>query len=177
MLPKLAGGFGALDAARERFLAELHRATERQRRYRPEPDAWSMLDVTEHLVLAEERSLLGVLKGPRAGARVTLATHARMALVRLVLMAGIRVQVRITGVHPEGTHSFEALESRWTTARHGLVTAYASLDARAAAGPRFRHPLTGWVSAGEGLSFLAIHIRHHTRQVRRIRAAGGFPPA
>jgi len=177
MLPALARRFRAADEARSRFLAEVHRASDGQRRFRPEPGTWCMLDVTEHLVLADERSVRGVLRGPDEGTRVTLAARGRMAIVRLVLGVGIRVKVRITGVQPEGVQPLEALEARWAKAAQGLKDAFDPLDARSAAGPRFRHPLTGWVSAGEGLGFIVSHINHHARQLRRIRSARGLPPA
>jgi hypothetical protein len=141
------------------------------------PGAWSMLDVTEHLVLAEEKTLLGILKGPRPGTRVTSVAHFRMAIVRLVLATGARVKVPVPTVVPEGSATLPELEARWEAARRGVATAFEPISAANAAAARFRHPLTGWVTAREGLGFMVGHIRHHARQLTRIRRAAGFPAA
>ncbi len=177
MLRGLADRLVALDKARLEFLAPVSEAGAAQLRFRPVPGAWSMLDVTEHLVLAEEKSLLGMLKGPPPGMTVTPVAHARMALVRLVMKTDIRIKVPVARVIPEGTASLQELESRWNESRRGLerfLEAISGADARA---PRFRHPIGGWVTADEGVAFLADHIRHHLRQVHRIRRAAGYPSA
>jgi uncharacterized damage-inducible protein DinB len=175
VLTELAKQFAALDQARGAFLASVRDASAGQQRFRPEPGAWSMLDVTEHLVLAEERTLLGILKGPRPGTRVTSGSHFRMAIVRLVLATGVRVKVPVPTVVPEGTAILTELEGRWEAARRGAAAAFEPITAADAAAARFRHPLTGWVTAREGLGFMIGHIRHHQRQLARIRRAAGFP--
>ena len=103
MLRGLADRLAVLDRAREAFLASVMTADAAQQRFRPVPGAWSMLDVTEHLVLAEEKSLVGVLKGPPAGTTVTPIAHLRMGIVRLVMKTDIRVRVPVARVVPEGT--------------------------------------------------------------------------
>src|SRR5512147_594265 len=69
MLPELDERRVVLERTRESFLDTVRSGSESQRRFRPRGGVWSMLDVTEHLVLAEEKSLLGILKGPRPGTR------------------------------------------------------------------------------------------------------------
>jgi len=175
MLPELSERLEVLDQTREAFLASVRSRTEAERRFRPSGGGWSMLDVTEHLVLAEERSLLGILKGPRAGTRVTPLAQVRMAAVRFVLATSIRVKVPVPAVVPVGVSTLDELEARWGTARHGIAAAFEPITAADAGAARFRHPLAGWVTAREGLGFLAGHIRHHARQLVRIRQAAGFP--
>lgn len=177
MLPELSRGFDALATTRERFLAAVRAATPAQRGFRPTPEIWSMLDVTEHLVLAEEHSARGVEKGPQVPGRATLVASVRMVLVRAVLDSPLRVKVPTSRVLPAGTTALEELEARWTAAARALAALYERVgpDRRRAA--LFRHPIAGWVSAREGLGFLAAHIRHHERQLARIRACPGFPTA
>lgn len=177
MLPDLTNRFATLDRARFAFLQVVRAASGEQRRFRPLPGAWSLLDVTEHLVLAEEKSLLGVQKGPRPGTRVTAAAHARMALVRLVLVSSIRVKVPVPTVLPEGSATLADLEARWEAARRGVAAAFEPITAADAGHARFRHPIAGWVTAAEGVGFLTGHIRHHARQLDRIRRVAGFPAA
>jgi len=175
MLPELGEQLVVLGRTRDAFLDSVRSGTETQRRFRPSEAAWSMLEVTEHLVLAEEKSLLGVQKGPRPGTRVTVAGHFRMAAVRLVLSTGLRVRVPVPTVVPAGLASLDELQARWEAAHRGLAEAIEPVTALDAGAARFRHPLSGWVTAREGLGFLVSHIRHHAIQVTRIRRAPGFP--
>jgi len=177
MLPELAKQFATLDQAQRAFLSVLRGGSHAQLGFRPVPGAWSMVEVTEHLVLAEERSLLGVLKGPQPGTWVTPVAQFRMAMVRLVLASSLRVKVPVPTVVPEGTATLAELEARWEAARRGVNAAFEPITAADAGAARFRHPLAGWVTAREGLGFLVGHIGHHARQLTRIRQAAGFPAA
>ena len=61
--------------------------------------------------------------------------------------------------------------------RRGLELALDPITRDDAGAARFRHPIAGWVTADEGVAFLADHIGHHERQVHRIRRSAGFPPS
>ena len=175
MLAELGDRLVVLERTRDAFLEGVRSGSDSQRRFRPGEGAWSMLDVTEHLVLAEEKSLLGILKGPRPGTRVTPVAQVRMAAVRLVLASSLRVKVPVPTVVPEGKASLDELEARWKAAHRGVAGALEPITIVDAGAARFRHPLAGWVTAREGLGFLVGHIRHHAVQLTRIRRAPGFP--
>lgn len=175
MLPELASSLRALDAARESFLVRVRGVSDAQRRYRAAPGSWSMIEVTEHLVLAEEKSLLGMLKGPAPGVTVTPMARARMVMVRIVMRTSIRLKVPVSRVVPQGDATLPELEARWSAARRGLEDAIEPVAIEGAGDARFRHPIAGWVTAKEGVAFLAEHIGHHARQLERIRRTPGFP--
>jgi hypothetical protein len=175
MLAELGDRLVVLERTRDAFLEGVRSGSDSQRRFRPGEGAWSMLDVTEHLVLAEEKSLLGILKGPRPGTRVTSLAQIRMAAVRLVLGTSLRVKVPVQTVVPQGNVSLEELEARWKAAHLGVTGAFEPVTSADAGDARFRHPISGWVTAREGLGFLVAHIRHHSVQLTRIRRAPGFP--
>ena len=177
MLPELRKGFDTHEVTRERFLSRVRAAAPVQRSYRATPGTWSMLDVTEHLVLAEEHSVLGVEKGPPPGVRATLAASFRMVLVRGVMDSPIRVKVPVARVLPTGTPALDALEERWMVAARRLAELFERVEQGERGVARFRHPVAGWVGAREGLGFLAAHIRHHERQLGRIQSLPGFPTA
>lgn len=177
MLPTLADRLATLDRVREEFLTTVGAAAEAQRRFKPTPLSWSMLEVTEHCVLAEEKSVLGMLKGPPPGTTVTPIAHVRMWMVRLVMKSDIRVKVPVARVVPTGGAALPELAARWDESRRSLAAYLERLTEADAGTARFRHPIGGWVTAGEGVAFLAGHIGHHARQLGRIRRAGGFPSA
>lgn len=175
MLSALANRLSVLDQARSGFLATVRAASESQQRFRPTAESWSLLQVTEHCVLAEEKSLLGMLNGPPPGTTVTPIAHVRMGMVRLVMKTDIRVKVPVARVIPQGDATLPELEARWGESRRGLEIFLERISEVEASAARFRHPIGGWVTASEGVAFLAGHIGHHARQLDRIRRAAGFP--
>ncbi len=175
MLPALQRRLDRLDTTRTAFLATLGSATRSQREFRPSPGAWSMLEVTEHLVLAEEKSVLGMATLVPPTPSVSPIAHVRMTMVRLVMKTSLRVKVPTSRVLPTGTVPLGELEARWLQARQDLESLLATVTDADAGVARFRHPIGGWVSASEGVAFLAGHIDHHARQVGRIRRSPGYP--
>jgi len=175
VLPALQRRLDILDRSRGAFLATVSRADERQRKFRSSPGSWSMLEVTEHLVLAEEKSVLGMEKAAPPSPRVSPIAHVRMTLVRLFLKTGFRVKVPTKRVLPTGTVPLGELEARWLEARRHLKRQLDRISDADAGVARFLHPIGGWVSAAEGVAFLAGHIDHHARQVRRIQRSSGYP--
>ena len=177
MLSVLTNRLSILDQARGAFLATVRAASEAQQRFRPTVESWSLLQVTEHCVLAEEKSLQGMLNGPPPGTTVTLIAHVRMGMVRLVMKSDIRVKVPVARVIPQGDATLPELEARWGESRRGLAAFLEGIPEVDAGAARFRHPIGGWVTASEGVAFLAGHIGHHARQLARIQRAAGFPAA
>jgi len=174
MLPELQRRMERLDASRAAFLATAGRFSDEQRVFRPAPDAWSALEVTEHLVLAEEKSVLGMETLTPPSPTVTPLAHLRMALVRLVMRTDLRVKVPTRRVLPTGSIPLEELSSRWMASRERLSAFLEGITAADLGLARFRHPIGGWVGASVGAAFLADHIDHHHRQLGRIARSGGF---
>lgn len=177
MDPGLARHLDALDGRRAELLATVRAASPAQRAFRPAENSWSMLDVVEHLVLAEEGALLSLEKGPRPGVRVTVRNRVAVVLVRLYLSAGFRARVPAPRVMPQGGVSLEELEGRWATVSAALRGRLANLQGADLRAPKFRHPVAGWLPPASGFAFLVTHLTHHRRQVDRIRRSPGFPSA
>jgi uncharacterized damage-inducible protein DinB len=165
----------ALDGRRAALLAVVRAHSPTQRAFRPAAHAWSMVEVVEHLVLAEEGALLSLVKGPKPGARVTLRNRATVVLVRLYLSAGIRVKVPAPRLIPQGAQSLDELERRWAAVSASIRDQVARFEAADLHAPKFRHPIAGWLPPASGFAFLVTHLTHHRRQIDRIRRSPGFP--
>lgn len=170
-------GLAALTAARADLLADVGRLDPVQVRFAPGPGRWSIAQVIEHLVLAEELTLRG-LRSPRPAADRGLAVAAtlRLALVKAVLRSRVlRVRTPARGLDPEGTATLDSLERRWAEAAAGLEGFLRDLPPARRAERLCRHAAAGWLTPGQMLDFLVLHLRHHHRQVRAIQGARGFP--
>lgn len=170
-------GLGALGTARADVLAEVRTLDPVQVRFAPGPGRWSIAQVVEHLVLAEEATVRG-LHSPRPVPDRGLAAVAtlRFAMVKAALGSRlVKVRAPSRALHPEGVATLDALERRWLEAGAGLEAFLRDLPPPRRGERLFRHPVTGWLSLHQMLDFLAFHVRHHLRQVRSIRRAAGFP--
>lgn len=170
-------GLSALGRARVDLLAGVRPLDPVQLRFTPGPGRWSIAQVVEHLVLAEELTLRGLVS-PRPVANRGLAVVAslRYAVVKGILGSGLaRVRAPSRALHPEGVAGLDALERRWVEAGAGLEAFLRDLPPPRRGERLFRHPAAGWLSLHQMLDFLAFHVRHHHRQVRSIRRAAGFP--
>lgn len=161
--------FDRLAQSRDRVLALVEATEEPHRATQPGEGQWSMLQVIEHLVLAEEGTLRVFGQGPAPQPRVTFRSRLTVRAIELLFGLGARVRVPSKSLAPAGADSLERLRSRWREAREGIVAVVDGLDAEALRQPRFRHPVAGWLTVGQGLDFLERHIRHHERQLHRIR--------
>lgn len=160
-----------LARSKDRILELVAAADESQRAAAPGDGRWSMLQVIEHLVLAEEGTLRVLRRGAPAEQRVTLRSRFILQAIELLFILRARVRVPSPSLAPSGAVSFEVLRQRWNEAREGIAREVMVLDAKGLQAPRFRHPIAGWLTMGQGLDFLDRHIRHHERQVHRLHRA------
>ncbi len=170
-------GLAALGTARADLLAEVRPLDPVQLRFAPGPAQWSIAQVVEHLVLAEELALRG-LHSPRpvADRGPAVVATLRYAMVKGVLGSRlVKVRTPSRALNPEGGATLDTLERRWLEAGAGLEAFLRDLPPPRRGERLFRHPAAGWLSLHQMLDFLAFHVRHHQRQVRGIRRAAGFP--
>lgn len=160
-------------ALRDALLAEVDAAPDATRRRRAAPDAWSALEVVEHLVLAE-RVVLGPSAqwGERPDASRSLRDRVRYCMVRLVLQQRIKVTIPSEQLRPSGRVSFAQLRTAWIAQQEALREFVLSLDAAGAKRAIFHHPIAGPLTVRQALQLLEVHLRGHAAQVHRLLTEG-----
>jgi uncharacterized damage-inducible protein DinB len=174
MLPPLRRRFDRLERQRAELLADIAGRTDAALHYRPTPDSWSILQVIEHLVLAEESILaLAARRGPKPVPFMErLRTGVRLRALYLALASNRRFRVPLPTLNPSGAEiGLEDLERRWTEARWQLARALEVVTRETASARPVGHPITRWLTWQQGLDFLYRHIARHTGQIRRIEQA------
>jgi DinB superfamily len=151
-----------------------------QLRLAPDPQAWSPLQILEHLILTEH-VVLEMMQAHRASPhRITIAGQLRSALVVTAMLLPTRVGVpdAAQAVVPANMPpSLTELVERWASERREFAEFLSSLSATEAAQGLCRHPYGGWTSAHGALLFLRSHLYHHRRQIARIRRPYGASAA
>jgi hypothetical protein len=160
-----------LESRRRELMAEADRLTAEQLTFRPAPNAWSALDVIEHLVKVEEEIAARVR--PRSPRGLIGTLKAKAALGAMCVLFGMRgrIKVPVQGILPLGGVTLSDLARRWEAAEAALRERLEGFGDQDWSRPMMRHPLLGLLTPAEGLTFLRWHIGHHRRQIARIRRA------
>ncbi len=160
-----------LDRRRRDLLGEAAALPEAALRAKPAAGGWSILEILEHLVLAE-RAILLDLPDPAALAARPRGLKARClcALVLGILAWRIPVKVPSRRMLPGGGRSLAELHAEWD-AHLGWIKAYAAgLDPAQAPPAVFLHPVAGPLTLDQALRLDLLHLESHRRQIRRLRA-------
>lgn len=161
--------------ARQNYLAAITDFTEEQATWKPAPDCWNAVEITEHLFWAEQGGILGMWKtllGIRAGTLNYEADRPHEGLP-------IDEIIRRTWQEKELVPAVAAPRmggplAYWAVALHGLqslLEAFGNVitdeELQLIAHP---HPISGPLSFGQRFEFLRFHINRHVGQVTKLKA-------
>jgi len=169
MIADLKIRYNALEAKRQVVFELLYSLNVDQITYQGGPGHWSILMVLEHMVIAEEMVLADIQRAGTAGpAGSAPKSPEAFSMVIKVLEKDIPVEVPLPEMEPSGGVSLDDLIIRWENARSGLRRVFDRVPPETLAVPMGRHPVAGPMDARETLEYLAVHLDHHLRQIRRI---------
>lgn len=162
---------GSLEGHRdavERFVAAARAVPEERWSLPAAPGKWSPAEVAEHLSLTYDGVLGELAGGPGVRIRVK---GLKLLVLRLVVMprflgqgfvpAGVRAPQEVVPREPspDRTTSLARLQGR--AGEFERVMAERLGDRKG----RISHPFFGRLSMSQGLRFVEVHLRHHTKQV------------
>lgn len=161
-----------LARTRDEFLSSLAGVSEEQSRQKPDPERWSILECTEHVVAAERGMLIMISERctPRASMEVTsreqdILRNATDRSRKHVAPERVRPTGRIATL-AEGIEKFREHRAR---SIEYVSNCHADLKA-----VEIQHPIGGLVNAQECLAILAMHPARHAAQIREIRHSLGL---
>ena len=172
MLPSFKRQFGRIESQRVVVMNELGQDGEEDVAWKPAPESWSLTEVIEHLVIAEERSLRGLERERPAELGSRFGAAVKIRLITLLSPLPFRVKAPSKGLLPTGTASLPELAARWGEARCRLAGGgFAAVTPDALGERRWKHPIAGWLDTEDWLRFIYAHTHHHRAQIGRIRSA------
>jgi len=171
MIPVLGQSFESLERKKEVVLAEVADLTAEQLSFRPGAGEWSVMEVLDHLAKVERALMDRVRRELPEGNPVTMRDRLGARMVILVMRSRMRVKVPGTAkaVLPEEPASLTEVEERWSKEREEMGALLGGLRTEQLECGLFRHAVGGWMTIAEGLEFLAVHMRHHDAQLRRLK--------
>jgi hypothetical protein len=169
MIADLKIRYSVLEAKRQVVFDLFYALSADQITFRVGPGRWSILMALEHVVIAEELVLADIQRAvPKGPSESAPKSPEAFHMVIKALEKDIPVEVPLPELEPTGAVALDDLIIRWEAARTGLRQALEQIPPEAMATPICRHPVAGPMDARETLEFLAMHLDHHLRQIRRI---------
>lgn len=159
----------ALRQSREDLLQALQGVTAEGAASRPQPDRWSILEIVEHVALAENAMFLLITEQTQPAQPADTRDRERLIVAK----------------GASRKRKFEAPPSMIPTGRfsslHQAIAAFLESRARTEAfvascihdlrAVTVLHPVAGRITAAECLALLAVHPSRHALQIREILTA------
>lgn len=137
---------------------------------RPRVGKWSVLEIIEHLVLAERAVLQDLPEVSRLSARERKLKHrCAYLIVMFVLRYSIPVQVPSPAMVPKGDRSLGELRRLWDENQRWLGAYIRGLDRKGLRRAVFVHPVAGPLTVGQAVLMDQVHLDTHVRQIRRLQ--------
>ena len=173
MNAKLQAQFNGLEKSRKDLFNDLRSYDDEVFNKKPSPKAWSIAQVIEHLVIAEEASLkylqkktLDTSKVPVAG----LGSKWRFMLTNTVFVLNISFKAPPVMSPPESFVTTRQLEQRWAKVRADTFELLNKLPEEDLKKEIWKHVISGKMNIYQMYSFFNIHFNRHRKQVYRTVA-------
>ncbi len=134
------------------------------------PNKWSILEIVEHLVIAERYVFRGF---PKVSQLVELKrsfrTRFTYQMVLFILEHNIPVKVPSSKMIPQSNTSLPELRCQWDE-NHKLIKSYVdSFDKNTLCKTFFKHPVTGPITLEKAVILDQIHLSTHVQQIRKLQ--------
>jgi hypothetical protein len=168
----------SLQATRDAFLKSIAGLSEKQWRFKPAPDRWSVAEVSEHITVAES-TILGLVQtkfmaGPAEPEKRSEVKVTDQQVLTLVPDRSHKVQapefLEPTGRWANEAQLTKAFEDERKTTMDYIRTT--NDDLRDHFGP---HPLLGPLDAYQWILLISAHSERHTKQIEEVKADPNFP--
>jgi hypothetical protein len=158
-----------LEAKRISLIHKLGLQNSEKLNHKNEASGWSILQILEHVVLVEEKSVANAiykLSSPKELKPVSLFVEVRLLIVRVTFLFGIKFKSP-KEVAPGDEISFLDLVNRWEIARIKLQELSPNALQLLSLGI-FKHPVIGYLNYKQMVQFLDMHFHHHLAQVSSL---------
>lgn len=171
MLPDIQEQHESFKKKREDLLQQLGSLSSEVLSFKAAPDKWSIVEVVEHLVIAEKDLLKQLSTNvPTSTLDPESKTPEKYQTVIKVMVRDIPVDVPDESLQPHGRLPLNELLRLWDAMRKRLAELLAEIKSENIGNPVYRHPYGGPLDISETLQFFEVHFDNHMRHIDRILA-------
>ncbi|MCH7638560.1 MAG: DinB family protein [Bacteroidetes bacterium] len=171
MSSTLSGHIARLDDQRGAFVEALDALPPRLRTLKPSPEAWSPVEIAEHVYRSERAVLRGLERQlDPEGERRELGKPSRAKF--LALMVALRSPKKFKV--PEGVSTTAPAGMTYEEIHEGWLSFPTQWEAILGSTPEdllnvglIRHPISGPMTLSQSAQFLAVHTARHFKQLER----------
>jgi DinB superfamily len=168
----------SLQATREAFLKSIAGLSEKQWKFKPAPDRWSVAEVSEHIAVSES-TIFGLVQTKFMTSPATPEKRTEVAGKDEIVLTKV----------PDRSRKAQAPEflkptNRWAT-REELTKSFedsrqATIDYVRTTNDDLRdhfgvHPMLGTLDAYQWILLISAHSERHTKQIEEVKADPNFP--
>ena len=170
-ISELRDKFEMYDRTRLALLDNLAGLNDDQLRRKPGPGDWSILQIVQHMVLAE-RDVMQYLPEPKELIDRKRGLRARIfyVVVLLILRWNIRVPVPAKGMVPDGNTSLSELRQQWDENLRWFRGYLDSLGLEDLKSAVFSHPIAGPLTGPQAGKLAQYHFDAHLRQIKKVKS-------
>jgi hypothetical protein len=174
MTSAIRNQYEALETSRKEIFDELRAYSEAVLNKKPSPEAWSVLQVLDHLLMAEEFSLSYLKKKTQDTSQLPAAgfgSQYRLTLVRIAFVLPRAFAAPKTLDPPNAVLSLADLENRWSKVRTETFQLLNQLPDPDLKKEIWKHAVAGKMNIRQMYAFLGMHIDRHRKQIDRTLKA------
>ena len=169
MLKEIQRLLNDLEDRKSKLLRDLEPCSNKQLRFQPAPDRWSLLMALQHIVLGEQGIRLTEAELRHNPVRRQLKPGQMFEAVMDVLNKDIPVEVPDPSVEPDGSLEWDELVALWDRERKVLGQLLESVTAETVNEVMFSHPAAGPLDPVRTLQLAIAHFDTHRRQIDNLR--------
>ena len=169
MISELRDKFEMYDRTRRALLDDLALLNDDQIRRKPGPSEWSILQIVQHMVLAEQ-GVMQYLPEPEELIARKRGLRARIlyVVVLLILRWNIRVPVPSKRMVQDGNTSLSELRQQWDENLSWFRGYLDSLEPEDLKRAVFSHPIAGPLTGPQAGKLAQYHFDAHLRQIKKV---------
>ena len=166
--------------ARRRFCAELDGVSLRQADFKPTSASWSLVDITEHMVRAEDAGVHGIwraLEGHRRGEDLWQgeAEHRGLSIEDVTDRTWREKEDAPEVAAPRDGGSLAFWAATLRSKQNVLEELARQLEGVTLEDLIYPHPISGPLDVRQRLEFLRFHLDRHRLQVTELKRHADFP--
>lgn len=170
-----------LDKELTDLFAYVKQFSDKELNTKPSPDAWSVNQIIQHLIISEQAALAHIKKKITYANGNLKKASAASRLRALLLSTSMRQPLKLTApdnsvVGMEEFVDLKTLKNRWTEARTALCSYLNEIEEEFLDAELYKHPVVGIMDIWGMLNFFQTHMERHEKQIKKtIRIVEEMP--
>lgn len=171
MHKKLKEEFDALERERLDLFSKLDKLDATKMNIQPDEKSWSVVQVMDHLTLAETNSLRYMKKKMSFSDSLKKAdfkANFRLFLLKTAMALPIKFKAPTVVADSKNDKNYNEAKAAWEETRNSIAEFLEQFPEEHLESETFKHPTAGKLTVVQALNFMRTHVDHHLRQIDRI---------